>query len=36
MINDFIRIVYRHIKENSTITANRIILKHISAYFAFV
>ena len=36
MMNDFIRIVYRHIKENDTMAANRMILKSISAYSASV
>ena len=36
MTDDPIRIVYRHIKENSTTAASRTILEHISTYSASV
>ena len=36
MTDDPIRIVYRHIKENSTTAASRTVLERISAYSASV
>ena len=36
MMNNFIRIVYRYIKENDIIIMNKTILKSISAYSASV
>ena len=36
MMYDFIRIIYRHIKENNIITVSRMILESISTYSAFI
>ena len=36
MTDDFIRIVYKHIKENDTTAVNRMILKSISTYSASI